>query len=166
MQLEILRNRSVGGGVSGQLSAGRAGRFRLHMAPMIDMIFLLLIFFLVAAKWRPQEDFLPFRLPRAEAGIQRIGGAEALAIHIFRTEAGCGVRIGELATVQIDDAAIESGLAELMEKIKGVMVSQKRFVSDPVEIVCDAGVRWEYPAKIYNIFFGAGLSDITFRMTE
>jgi len=55
------------------------------MAPMIDMVFLLLIFFLVAAKWRPQEDFLPFQLPLAHAQEQRIGKPEPLMIHISAT---------------------------------------------------------------------------------
>jgi len=136
------------------------------MAPMIDMIFLLLIFFLVSAKWRPQEDFLPFQLPLAQALERRIGKPEPLIIYIFAIETGCEVQIGQFGAVQIENENIEANLAVLMEKIEKCLLEQKRFATDPIEIICAAEVRWEHLAKIYNMFFGAGLTDITFRMTE
>jgi biopolymer transport protein ExbD len=136
------------------------------MAPMIDMIFLLLIFFLVAAKWRPQEDFLPLQLPAAQARPSALGKPEPLILHIFATKTGCKVQIGQLQTVGIENQTIEANLAALMEKINECMFTQKRFASDPVEIVCERQVKWEHLAKIYNILYGAGLTDITFQMTE
>jgi len=143
----------------------RAG-YTLRMAPMIDMIFLLLIFFLVTAKWRPQEDFLPFQLPVAEAQNGVLGCPEAMEIYISATPSGCEVRIGELHPVQIDNETIDANLAVLMEKMNECMLAQKRFAGDPVEIICGPDVKWEHLARIYNLFFGAGLTDITFRMTE
>jgi len=136
------------------------------MAPMIDMIFLLLIFFLVTAKWRPQEEFLPFQLPGAQAQNGALGCPEAMEICISATPSGCEVRIGELHAVQIDNATIDANLAVLMEKMNECMLAQKRFAGDPVEIICGPDVKWEHLARIYNLFFGAGLTDITFRMTE
>lgn len=136
------------------------------MAPMIDVIFLLLIFFLVAAKWRPQEDFLPFRLPAAQAQQKQFGRPEPLVIYVFATETGCRVQAAQMHTVRIEGRTIEADLAVLMDKMRDCMLAQKRFAGDPVEIVCSPEVKWEYLAKIYNMFFGAGLTDITFRMTE
>ena len=141
-------------------------RFSLRMAPMIDIIFLLLIFFFVAGKWRPEESFLPFQLPTAEADSQRVGKTEPLFVYIFAAETGCQVRIGHAQTIEIQSENIEANLAVLMEKVKNTMLEQKRFTSDPVEIICQQEVKWEYVAKIYNVFFGAGLTDITFAMTE
>ena len=149
-----------------RLFSNRRRPFTLRMAPMIDMVFLLLIFFLVAAKWRPQEDFLPFQLPLAQAHEQRIGKLEPLIIHISATESGCHVRIGQFDAVQIENQTIEANLAVLMEQIEKCLLAQKRFATDPIEIVCAPEVKWEYLTKIYNMFFGAGLTDITFRMTE
>jgi len=136
------------------------------MAPMIDMIFLLLIFFLVTAKWRPQEDFLPLRLSAAGAG--RLPGLrpDPLEIHIQAGPAGCVVMIGRLARVRIDDGSIDTDLAVLAEKLDEGLRAQKRRADDPVEIVCDPEVRWEHLARIYNLFYGIGLTDITFRLTE
>jgi biopolymer transport protein ExbD len=136
------------------------------MAPMIDMIFLLLIFFLVAAKWRPEENFLPFQLSSAQAQGHRLGKPEPLIIRIWPTGTGCEVRIGQLSTVQIEDETAEANLSTLMEEIEKSLLAQKRYATDPVEIVCAPEVKWEHLAKIYNVFYGAGLTDITFRMTQ
>ena len=152
--------------VIGKIFADRRCSFTLRMAPMIDMIFLLLIFFLVAAWWRPVENFLPFQLPGAQAQDHRVGKPEPLIIYICATENGCEVRPGRLQPVQIEGQAVEENLAVLMEQIRDCMLTQKRFVSDPIEIVCEPEVKWQYVAKIYNVFFGAGLTDITFAMTE
>jgi len=140
--------------------------FALRMAPMIDMIFLLLIFFLVAAKFKPKEDFLPFQLPVANAQNQTIGKPEPLTIYISSTPSGCIVQISQFQTVKIENTNIEADLAVLMKKTRDSLLSQKRFANDPVEIICDANVKWQYLAKIYNLFYGAGMTDITFEMTE
>ena len=144
----------------------RKSPFALRMAPMIDIIFLLLIFFLVAAKWRPKEDFLPFQLLAGEGHKHLPGKPEPLTIYISATKDGCQVQIGHAEVVQIENKMIETDLYVLMEKIEKTLLRQKRFATDPVEIVCGADVKWEHLAKLYNVFFGAGLTDITFQMTE
>jgi biopolymer transport protein ExbD len=133
---------------------------------MIDMIFLLLIFFLVAAKYRPREDFLPFKLPVASASDQSSVKPEPLTIQITPTDAGCCVQIAQLDTVMINDDSTEAGLALLMQTMQSRLLAQKRFATDPVEIICEPNVKWQHTAAIYNVFFGAGITDITFRMTE
>ena len=136
------------------------------MAPMVDMIFLLLIFLLVTAKWRPQEDFLPLQLAPAQARSISLGRPEPLEIHVFSTDAGCRVQIGRADEVGIDDSTIEADLATMIERIEACLLAQKRFSGDPIEIICSGDVKWDHLTKIYNVFFGAGLTDITFRMTE
>lgn len=152
--------------VSQRIAAKRRKNIGLRMAPMIDLIFLLLLFFLVAAKWRPAEETLPFKLPSASAQQIRIAAPQPLVIYISAIQNGCTVQIGNLYNVRIEDKTIEADLTALMQKIADCMSAQKRFASDPVEIICRGDVKWEYVAKIYNMFFGAGLTDITFMMTE
>lgn len=148
------------------ITTGRNRPPALRMTPMIDMIFLLLIFFLVAAKFRPKEDFLPLKLSVAQASVHRIGKPEPLTIQIRPTQTGCEVQIGQLHTIHINDESTEQDLAVLIETIQDCMLTQKRFASDPVEVICDADVKWEHLAKIYNTLYGAGLTDIAFQMTE
>lgn len=152
--------------VLGRISERGRGGFSLRMAPMIDMIFLLLIFFVVAAKWRPQEDFLPFRLPTASAAAPIVGRADPLLLHISPSGNGCAVSVAGSEAVELSEENFDAGLARLMGMMGRVMHSQKRTTSDPVEIVCDREVRWENVAKVYNLLCSAGLSDITFEMTE
>ncbi len=149
-----------------KIHARRKRTSALNMAPMIDMVFLLLIFFLVAAKFRPKEDFLLLQLSAAQIQGTGVGKPEPLLIHITAIQTGCEVQIGQLHTVTINDESIEQDLVVLLEKMKDCMLAQKRFAADPAEIICDAGVKWDYLAKIYNVLYGAGLTDITFRMTE
>jgi biopolymer transport protein ExbD len=146
----------------------RKSSIGLRIAPMIDMIFLLLIFFLVAAKWSPQEDFLPLQLPIASAGtvVQPTVKPEPLVIQITPTNAGCRVQIGLSRAVNIPAQNPEQGLALLMEQTKQCLLEQKRYAADPVEIVCAGKVKWENLAQIYNVLYGMGLTDITFQMTE
>ncbi len=164
--METLKPESVQKAVFERLNESRRRSFGLRMAPMIDIIFLLLIFFLVTANWRPQEDFLPFRLPAAQASSYSIGLAEPMVIRIFATETGCRVQPGHLSAIKIEAESIETDLSALMEEIGKHLAEQKRFASDPIEIICAAKVKWQYLAKIYNTFYGAGLTDITFTMTE
>jgi len=136
------------------------------MAPMIDLVFLLLIFFLVAAKYRPQEDFLAMQLPIAAAQARTIVRPEPLVIHIHTAQGGCRVQIAELQSVRIEDDTIEANLTSLLEKFTETLQAQKRTANDPVEIICAPQVKWGYLARIYNVLCGAGLTDITFTMTK
>jgi len=133
---------------------------------MIDMTFLLLIFFLVAAKWRPKEDFLPFQLPADHSRGRSIGAVEPLAIQISATAAGCKVQIGLSQAVAVEDRSIEEDLLSFSRRLGEALTEQKRYAADPVEIICATDVKWDYLAKIYNVLYGMGLSDITFRMTR
>jgi len=148
-----------------RLHIRRRSPIGLRIAPLVDMIFLLLIFFLVAAKWRAKEDFLPLQLATAGIGVQTAGKPEPLLIQISQTGDNCQVRIGTAYIVDIHSQKTEEGLAVMMEKTRQCLLEQKRYASDPVEIICASGVKWEYLAKIYNIFVGMGINDITFRMT-
>jgi biopolymer transport protein ExbD len=135
---------------------------------MIDLIFLLLIFFIVAVRWRPQENFLPLQLPTANAGtaVQPTVKPEPLAFQITPTNAGCRVQIGASYAVDIPSQNPEQGLASLMEQTKQCLLEQKRYATDPVEIICAGKVKWENLARIYNVLYGMGLTDITFQMTR
>ena len=140
--------------------------FGLRMAPLIDLVFLLLIFFLVAVKWRPQEDFIPLRLPAAQAQVSGVGRPEPLRIYISSIETGCLIRIGQEQTVQINSQTMERDLARLMEKIEQVLAAQKRLTSDPIEIICEPDVKSEFWVRICNVFYGMRMTDITLAMTR
>jgi biopolymer transport protein ExbD len=136
------------------------------MTAMIDVIFLLLTFFVLTAKFRTPEQFLHIYLPTADAAVQNFGVIEPLSIHIFDDEQGCMVQIGELETVQIRAERHAEGLAAFTNELTNILSRQKRTARDPIEIHCDDRIKWDYLVKIYNVLQAMGINDITFCMTE
>ena len=153
--------------ILGGVFANRRCSFALRMAPMIDIIFLLLIFFLVTSQWRQAESFLPFRLPAAQAAEHySLAGVEPLMVHITAEDTGCQVQFGLNYRVSLEDETIERGIVTLADQFKKCLLQQRRFATDPIEISCGPDVKWDHLAKIYNMFYAAGLTDITFLTTE
>jgi biopolymer transport protein ExbD len=143
----------------------KPANFTLKMAPMIDMIFLLLIFFLVCAKWFPQEKLLPFSFPTAQAGEMPLIKAEPLLINIESFDDGCIVNVAA-KNIKINNETIENDLVKLLGELNIVLKSQKRYISDPVKLTCDKSVKWDHFAKVYNVLYGVGMTDITIVMTH
>ena len=154
-----------------QMRPSRLGRSRgkgmsLQMLPMIDVIFLLLAFFVLTAKFRVPEDYLALKLPTGQENSDRFAIIEPLEIEITQADAGCSITIGGVETTLINEETIEHGLAAFAMKFKYVAESQKRYAGDPVEIRCDDKIEWDYLVKIYNLLQAMGMSDITFHMNE
>lgn len=137
----------------------------LRMAPMIDIIFLLLIFFLVAGKWKPQQGQLPFKLPAAGGSTVQIGKTEPLVIKLTSRENACLAGFAG-HQIQLEQNRMGQSLTAMLKKLKTSLEKQGRNTSDPVEIICGDGVEWDYFAKIYNMLYGAGITEITFTVTE
>lgn len=137
----------------------------LRMAPMIDIIFLLLIFFLVAGKWQPQQGQLPFKLPAAGGSTMQIGKTEPLVIKLTSRENACTAGFAD-QRIRLQQEQMGESLTAMLEKLKTTLEKQNRTTGDPVEIVCGDGVEWDYFAKVYNLLYGAGITEITFTVTE
>lgn len=152
----------------GRLKRRPGGGMGLRMAPMIDIIFLLLTFFVLTVRFRVPEQFLPITLPSA-AMAREIGIVEPLVINILADEGNCVVQFGENASageVVVRSEEIDGDLANLYGEVVAVLKSQKRHVGDPIEVVCSDDVKWDYLVKIYNVLYAMGINDITFAMTE
>ncbi|PHS18352.1 MAG: biopolymer transporter ExbD [Blastopirellula sp.] len=52
----------------------KSGEFGFNMTPMIDVVFLLIIFFLVSSHLAKQESQMPLALPSADSGHEIIDG--------------------------------------------------------------------------------------------
>ena len=166
MDTEREKKTGIAGKLARTLRNRNASRMSLRMTPMIDIIFLLLIFFLLTANFRPDESFLPLKMSAATAAQLPIAKAEPLIIAITDTDQGCDVRIGAEATVHIDNQNEDASMTMLEENIRRIMTRQKRNPSDPVEFLCQPQVKWQHLMKIYNTIFGMGISDITFQTTD
>ena len=54
----------------------------LNLTPLVDVVFLLLVFFLAATTLAKQEVELDLRLPQARSG-EAAGGSRALVVNVF-----------------------------------------------------------------------------------
>lgn len=137
--------------------------FVLQMTPMVDVIFLLLTFFLLTANFRTPEDFLPIRLPD-KAQSQTPSIIEPLTIALDISQSGFNVKIANLETVPIEITAMNEGLADFASKLKYTIESQQRRNDDPVDIFCGEEVPWDHLVKIYHILHAMGIDNITFNL--
>lgn len=166
---KIVETESIRQQVIGRVRGAGRLTFGLRMAPMIDVIFLLLTFFVMTARFRPPEQFLSIMLPSSAAVSEDFGVIEPLAVRISAESFGCSVQMGPAnlnAAVSIQTANVEQGLAALANSLADVLALQKRTAADPVEIFCDDDVPWDHLVKIYDVLNAMGVSDITFNMNQ
>ena len=72
----------------------------LNLTPLIDVVFLLLIFFLVATQFSQDDQQLPIKLPSAQSAVPMTIEPEELVVHIAQDSTmmvrGQGVDIATL----------------------------------------------------------------------
>ena len=166
MEPEQDKNAGAGGQLRGFLRRRKQRRHNLRMTPMIDVIFLLLIFFVLTARFRIPEQFLGSILPDNKQNEQRADVIEPLVLYIGGTDTGCEIQIGTVEKVVIQDEARDEGIAAFANKLADVLAAQKRTANDPMEIECDDDVEWDYLVKIYNVLYAMGIEDVTFDIPE
>jgi biopolymer transport protein ExbD len=132
----------------------------LRMTPMIDVIFLLLTFFVLTAKFQEPEQLLPIVMGRGEA-VQR--DLAAVPVRIRADKAGCVVAFGDTGETVIAAEKPADGLLILTQQV------QRHFEATgggPIELYCEDGVVWDFVVKVYDVLYVLGAQDITFRIEE
>ena len=159
---------NIGQDIIASLRKQKRRSFGLRMTAMIDVIFLLLTFFVLTAKFRPPEEFLGLALGNSSITATNFGIIEPLTLQITPKNGGCSVQIGRngQSKCYISSENIDEDLADFAENLASVLVEKKRGPGDPIEIVCAEEVEWDYLVKIYNILQAAGADDITFAINE
>lgn len=139
---------------------GRRGlpRIALNLTPMIDMVFLLLFFFLAVSRFGPQEGMLPTQLP-----IRTGAAAADIPQTPIRVRFMADPADPEQCLVSVDrfnetPLAIRS-LAENLEKIKQVPGFHVR---TPIHLLAGEEVRWDHVVNAYNAAMAAGYEKVFF----
>ena len=157
---------SIGQDVIAGLRKQKRRSFGLRMTAMIDVIFLLLTFFVLTAKFRPPEEFLGLSLGGNCTAVTDFSIIEPLTLRITSKNNGCSVQIGQNSLCDVSSETIDEDLAGFAEGLATVLAEKKRNTGDPIEIICAEGVEWDYLVKIYNVLQAAGADDITFAVNE
>ena len=127
----------------------------LNMVPMIDIVFNLLIFFLVATKFTAAEGVLPGRVPRL-APAQATPAVPVPPIRVFlavRPGGGCAIRVESMPAASFDE------LAERLGAIRGELGAD---AGTSVILMADDALAWDHLANAYNAAMRAGFESIVF----
>lgn len=134
----------------------------LRMTPMIDVIFLLLTFFVLTAKFQEPEKMLPILMGASDLpAVQR--ETVTVPIRIRAGQDGCVVTVGDGGKIVIGAENPQDGLLTLTQRV------QKHFETagaGPIELYCDDAVAWDYVVKVYDVLYVLGARNITFRIEE
>ena len=120
--------------------AKRTRRIRPDMTPLIDCVFLLLVFFLVTSVFKQDESVLKLILPETQSEVKR-DTPEGLYIELSETElAFNGVR-GTPDDLRVKAAAVQNKKSPVAIKIdKGTTYERIAVVLDILQV-----------EKLYNI---------------
>jgi len=140
-------------------------RFQLRMVPMIDVVFLLLVFFLLAANFRPREGFLPAELPRYVTHAEQMELEPLLVQLQSQTDGACQVAIGNDVRFVIP-AHAQGGFQLLSRNVRGVIDAHGRHLDDPVKLVPTRQTRWDHVVKAYDALWEIELRNIIFALVD
>lgn len=139
-------------------SRHRAIPIAVSMAPMIDLTFLLLIFFLVTTTFERAEGILASRVPEVEGP----GAVELPLTPII-------VRIDQVGPGHEDFAlsfekfsARPANFDELTEALRRIQELPGFDVETPVVILAGRDVRWDHVVSCWNAALRAGSRKVAF----
>lgn len=121
-----------------------AAELTLNLAPMIDVVFLLLIFFMVATTFAQQEKEMSLDLPTAESGDEVESAPEEIVINLMSDG-----RL-RIAGQDVDDEALEALLVR----------TARSNPETPVSIRGDRDVILQRLVLVMDACRKAGLTDI------
>ena len=136
---------------------------------MIDVVFLLLIFFLLAANFRQREGFLPAELPQQ---VTRAEQMEMVPLEIWiesQVDGSCEIQIGMdqrfiIESTETDDA---SGAFHLLsDRLSRLLTEQGRSTRDPIKFMPSGATHWDHVVKAYDALWQLNLEQIIFVLAE
>lgn len=130
---------------------------RLNLVPMIDIVFNLLVFFLVATKFTPAEGVLAGRLPDVRTS-QAVLSVPTVPIRIrLVPQDGTGYLI------MIEERSVRPAdfdqLAELLRQIQAEPGYDEK---TPVVLLADAELVWDHVVNAYNAAVRSKYKNIVF----
>jgi len=141
-------------------------RMQLSIVPMIDVVFLLLVFFLLTASFRPREGFLPTKLPR-QSDAAEPAELEPVTIRVLTLPNGdCQIRIGTQNPRLISADSLAEGFSQLKNAIYHLFVQQGRTTENPIKLIPTSRTKWDHVVKTYHCLWQLNLTNVIFAIVE
>lgn len=134
-------------------------RYTPNVVPLIDVLFMLLLFFLLSTHFRQQEGDIPGSLPATGAGIVAVDKTVMKDIYI-RIHATGEDRMNVMYEINGMNVSISSAkeLYEILKQRQQALGSTE----SPVLIEPVSDVRWKFVVEAYNQAVRAHFKNIGF----
>lgn len=118
----------------------------MQLAPMIDILLLLLSFFIISQQFSRSETELSVKVPTAEEGVQRNRSQGEIIINVLAD-----------GTIRVEGNSVN--YAQLRDKLTAIA---KQFKNQPVRIRGDGGVPYQRIVEVIDTCQKAGIWNISF----
>lgn len=132
----------------------------LNLTPMIDVIFNLLVFFVVGTRFAEVEGLLASELPAAPAA----GARTAIPLMPIRVRLAADTSDPDACLIRIDNtAAVPRSFRDLTELLLRLKGEHTGFESDtPIVIIADGDIHWQHVVNAFNAGKAAEYRNISF----
>ena len=128
-----------------------SGTASINMTPMIDVVFLLIIFFLVSSHMAKQENMLQLDLPNAVSGLDDVVDRDTLVVNVLASgEWQIG---GADVSAQAIPASFRRGMMAASQPLR-------------LKIRTDKNVPYERIEPLLQMATEFGIGDIVFSVDE
>jgi biopolymer transport protein ExbD len=138
----------------------------LNPVPMIDVVFLLLIFFMLSANLRGNEGFLPAMLPQTGSGHKTMEMEPLLIYLSSQPDGSCQVQIGRIESFVVQPGINQADFQALGERLSRILARQGRRLDDPIKLAPGWNTRWDDVVKAYDALWRINLTNIIFAEVE
>ena len=118
----------------------------MQLAPMIDIVFLLLTFFIVTWQYTRSETELSVKVPTAEEGVQKNRAQGEIIISVLAD-----------GTIRVEGNSVN--FTQLREKLTAI---SKQYKNQPVRIRGDGGVSYQRIVEVIDTCQKSGIWNISF----
>lgn len=118
----------------------------IQLAPMIDIVFLLLIFFIVTWQFSRDETELDVSVPTAEEGAELTRPKGEIIINVLSN-----------GTIRVEGTTVD--LPQLRDKLAAIA---RQFENQPVRIRGDGSVAYQRIVEVIDTCSKAGIWNISF----
>ena len=141
----------------------RHSGIRLQMVPMIDVVFLLLIYFLLTANFRTSEGFLPAQLPQQTQAAARSMVFDPLTLYLDSAlDDSCLVQIDSPRGSVSVSLPADADFSTLRKQLETILAAQGRTTQDPIKLIPTGNTKWHHFVKTYGCLWQVGAKNVIF----
>lgn len=150
---------------AGVFDASRRAPARLQMAAMIDVVFLLLTFFVITSSFQRSERVLPARLSAGADGAASETPTALTTVRLSVAPEGCIAALDDGTEIVIDAQKPQYGLNALGQRaLQAAGAADGRGLA--ARLICQPDVSWQMVSAVYDVFYGLGVERISFLFEE